>query len=330
MESSPKISVIVPVYKVEKYIHRCIDSLLAQTFKNFELLLIDDGSPDNSGKICDEYARIDSRVRVFHKGNGGVSSARQVGLEHAVGDYVIHADPDDWVESEMLQELYNKAISDNADMVICDYYLFDLSTNRKTYVKVSPPLNSEELLPKIISGEVHASLWNKLIKRTLFFENKIAFIEGLNMCEDLSVMFKLVYYAKKIAYIPKALYHYIIGRVGAYTYNKMNLSQQKNIMDLILLMQEFFRDKKISINISELLKIFKAGYFCKIALYGNLEYYYQTKYIFSDIKFNDIISKSLLINYRLKISGILLLYNANLFLKIVRDLQSLYHKVKLS
>lgn len=87
MESSPKISVIVPVYKAEKYIHRCIDSLLAQTFKNFELLLIDDGSPDNSGKICDEYACIDSRVRVFHKGNGGVSSARQYGLEQAAGEY---------------------------------------------------------------------------------------------------------------------------------------------------------------------------------------------------------------------------------------------------
>ena len=308
MESNPKISVIVPVYKAEKYIHRCIDSLLAQTFKNFELLLIDDGSPDSSGKICDEYASIDSRVRVFHKGNGGVSSARQYGLEHAVGDYVIHADPDDWVESEMLQELYNKAISENADMVICDYYLFDLSTNRKTYVKVSPPLNSEELLAKIISGEVHASLWNKLIKRTLFFGNKIAFIEGLNMYEDLSVMFRLVYFANKIAYVPEPLYYYVIGRSGSYTSQKMSLSQQKNITDLIVLFDEFFKDKNIEGEIFKEVRYFKAGTLCKIALYGNLEYYEQTKTIYEDIELKDILMQPT-IGAKLKPFGMLSYFN---------------------
>ena len=105
---SPKISVIVPVYKAEAYLHRCVDSLLAQTFQDFEVLLVDDGSPDRSGEICDEYARKDSRVRVFHKENGGVSSARQYGMDHAQGEYTIHADPDDWVEPTMLEELYRK------------------------------------------------------------------------------------------------------------------------------------------------------------------------------------------------------------------------------
>lgn len=319
MESNPKISVIVPVYKAEKYIHRCIDSLLAQTFKNFELLLIDDGSPDSSGKICDEYASIDSRVRVFHKGNGGVSSARQYGLEHAVGDYVIHADPDDWVESEMLQELYNKAISENADMVICDYYLFDLSTNRKTYVKVSPPLNSEELLAKIISGEVHASLWNKLIKRTLFFGNKIAFIEGLNMYEDLSVMFRLVYFANKIAYVPEPLYYYVIGRSGSYTSQKMSLSQQKNITDLIVLFDEFFKDKNIEGEIFKEVRYFKAGTLCKIALYGNLEYYEQTKTIYEDIELKDILMQPT-IGAKLKPFGILLYFNMKSILIVFRTI----------
>ena len=319
MESNPKISVIVPVYKAEKYIHRCIDSLLAQTFKNFELLLIDDGSPDSSGKICDEYASIDSRVRVFHKGNGGVSSARQYGLEHAVGDYVIHADPDDWVESEMLQELYNKAISENADMLICDYYLFDFSTNRETYVKVSPPLNSEELLAKIISGEVHASLWNKLIKRTLFFGNKIAFIEGLNMYEDLSVMFRLVYFANKIAYVPEPLYYYVIGRSGSYTSQKMSLSQQKNITDLIVLFDEFFKDKNIEGEIFKEVRYFKAGTLCKIALYGNLEYYEQTKTIYEDIELKDILMQPT-IGAKLKPFGILLYFNMKSILIVFRTI----------
>ena len=123
MNKVPEISVIVPVYKAEKYLHKCVDSLLAQTFPNFEILLIDDGSPDNSGKYCDEFALKDNRIRVFHKENGGVSSARQFGLDNARGEYVIHADPDDWVETDMLDDLYKKAIEDDADMVICDFWI---------------------------------------------------------------------------------------------------------------------------------------------------------------------------------------------------------------
>ena len=117
----PSISIIVPVYKAEPYLHRCVDSLLAQTFTDFEVLLIDDGSPDRSGEICDDYARKDARVRVFHQENGGVSVARQRGLDEALGEYTIHADPDDWVEPDMLEALYRKAKEDDADMVICDF-----------------------------------------------------------------------------------------------------------------------------------------------------------------------------------------------------------------
>ena len=120
--SNISVSIIVPVYKAEAYLHRCVDSILAQTFTNWELLLIDDGSPDRSGAICDEYASKDARIRVFHKENGGVSSARQKGQDEAQGEYTIHADPDDWVEPTMLEELYKKAKEDDADMVICDYY----------------------------------------------------------------------------------------------------------------------------------------------------------------------------------------------------------------
>ena len=110
--TSPKISIIVPVYKAENYIHRCIKSLLSQTFTDFEILLINDGSPDKSGEICDEYAKSDKRIRVFHKENGGVSSARQCGIDNARGEYTIHVDPDDWVDPRMLEELYLKAVEE--------------------------------------------------------------------------------------------------------------------------------------------------------------------------------------------------------------------------
>ena len=119
--SAPKISVIVPVYKAEDYLHRCVDSILVQTFTDFELILVDDGSPDGSGVLCDKYAQIDKRVKVIHKENGGVASARQCGIDNACSEYTIHADPDDWVEPNMLEELYNKAKESKADMVICDF-----------------------------------------------------------------------------------------------------------------------------------------------------------------------------------------------------------------
>lgn len=119
----PDISVIVPVYKAEKYMHRCVDSILAQTFTNFEFILVDDGSPDGSGTLCDQYAQKDNRVKVIHKENGGVASARQCGIDNASGIYTIHADPDDWVEPTMLEKLFNKAKETDADMVICDFYV---------------------------------------------------------------------------------------------------------------------------------------------------------------------------------------------------------------
>lgn len=145
----PQISIIVPVYKAEAYLHRCVDSILAQTFTDFELLLIDDGSPDKSGEICDEYAQKDSRVRVIHKENGGVSSARQRGLDESVGEYTIHADPDDWVEPGMLDELYNKAKEEDADMVICDF--FQNKGHCQEYITQKPiEINRKEVLRELL------------------------------------------------------------------------------------------------------------------------------------------------------------------------------------
>ena len=149
----PLVSIIVPVYKAEKWLHRCVDSILAQTMEDFELLLIDDGSPDRSGEICDEYAAKDLRVRVFHKENGGVSSARQKGLENAIGEYVIHCDPDDWVDTDMLMELTQYAKKTQADMVICDFYTEDMGGGNSNYVKQNMKNinSSEEVLNKLVN-----------------------------------------------------------------------------------------------------------------------------------------------------------------------------------
>lgn len=202
-----KCSVIVPVYMAESLIRRCVDSLLSQTFKDFEVLLVDDGSPDKSGAICEEYARKDPRVRVLHKKNGGVSSARQYGLDHACGEYVIHADPDDWVDAEMLAELYTKAKAEDADMVMCDFY--EVRRKKVCYkVQCPPELTTECVLAQMLLQKIHGASWNKLVRRSLFKQFNVAYPKEIICWEDLYVNCELLRHDIKLAYIPKAYYHY--------------------------------------------------------------------------------------------------------------------------
>lgn len=201
------ISIIVAVYKAEAYLHRCVDSLLVQTFTDFEILLIDDGSPDRSGEICDEYATKDSRIRVIHKENGGVSSARQCGIDNARGEYTIHADPDDWVEPDMLEELYKKAKEENADMVICDFYMNYSDGKQKIWKQKPSSLNSRQVLQETIQRQ-QGSCWNKLIRRSYYEQHSIRFEYGINLGEDLLFIVKCLSHNPKIIYLGKAFYHY--------------------------------------------------------------------------------------------------------------------------
>ena len=206
--NTPLVSVIVPVYKAEAYLHKCVDSLLAQTMTDFEVLLIDDGSPDRSGAICDEYATKDSRIRVFHKENGGVASARQVGIENVRGEYTIHADPDDWVEPIMLEELYAKAKEDDADMVICDYYEERVDSQKYIKQNLADDLSSKTLLCLLLAHKLHGSLCNKLIKTDKIKEYKLFFFKEIILWEDLFFCCNLLLYPIKSVYLPQAYYHY--------------------------------------------------------------------------------------------------------------------------
>ena len=209
MMNQDLVSIIVPVYKAEKYIHQCVDSLLAQTYTNIEVILVDDGSPDNCGAICDEYAAQDNRVKVIHQQNGGVSVARQTGIMYATGEYSIHADPDDWVEPNMIEELVAKAEADSADMVICDFYRE--SKSGKTYDSQHPggDLSANAVLRKILYQQLHGSCWNKLVKRNC--------IEGIGFTsEDLCILEDELYNIRilarniKVSYLSMAFYHYRI------------------------------------------------------------------------------------------------------------------------
>ena len=206
---TPKISVIVAVYKAEAYLHRCLDSLLAQTFRDFEILLVDDGSPDKSGEICDEYAEKDVRIRVFHKENGGVGSARQCGIDHAKGEYTTHVDPDDWVEPTMLADLYTKAKEEDADMVISDFYIE--YQKRTIYQKQKPSsLAVKAVLADIlVSGKIMVSLCGRLIRLSCYQNGHIIFPVNFVCGEDEVVLIKLLCNEiSKVSYVPCAYYHY--------------------------------------------------------------------------------------------------------------------------
>jgi len=206
---SPKISIIIPIYNAEHSLPKMLNSILKQTFCDFEVLLINDGSTDSSGTICNNYTSEDKRFKVIHKKNAGVSAARQTGLENAQGEYIIHADADDWIEPTMLEELYNKAIKENADVVICDFYTNN--GNIEKYVKQQPNgLDHISILHGLFQ-QLHGSCWNKLVSRICYNNYSIKFTAGINHCEDLLTWIQLYQYPIKTAYLPKAFYHYIMN-----------------------------------------------------------------------------------------------------------------------
>lgn len=199
----------MPVYNAQSSVVRMVDSILAQTFTDWELIAVDDGSTDRSGDILDEYEVKDSRIEVIHKSNGGVASARQVGIDNATGTYTIHADSDDWIEPDMLHGMVETAERDDADIVISDFFI---ENGNKTTVSIQKTQNLDpyNILKGLYGRQLFGSLWHKLIRRSIYSNKDVRFIEGINYCEDLLILTKMLLWCKpKISYLPKAYYHYI-------------------------------------------------------------------------------------------------------------------------
>lgn len=205
----PAISIVIPVYGTEAYIRRCLDSLLGQSFEDFEVLIVDDGSPDASGEICDGYAQRDGRFRVFHKGNGGVASARQFAMDRVRGEYFIHVDSDDWIEPTMLETLYGEAKKSDADVVMCDYYRCKSAAEVEKVSQRPVVSTPEAIMSDMFSGRLFGCLFNKLIRRELVEESGIRFIEGVDYSEDLLFCLKVFQRENlRFLYLPQAFYHY--------------------------------------------------------------------------------------------------------------------------
>ena len=208
MPSYPLVSISVPVYNVEKYLRQCLDSLVNQTLHDIEIIVINDGSTDNSEAICREYAEKDPRVKLICKENGGLASARQVALAASKGKYICPCDADDWVEPDMYERLYMKAEETHADIVMCDY-LSEYSDGRSVASVYGQRIDSrKDLLDDALNGKFPCQVWSKMFRRDVFDKYALSWEPGINLGEDFLMTLKVLQHNVKIVYLSIPLYHY--------------------------------------------------------------------------------------------------------------------------
>ena len=219
----PLISVIVPIYNVQNELSRCIDSIIKQSYQKMELILVDDGSTDESLEICQRYANKDNRIKLYSKVNGGLSDARNFGLKYAVGDYVAFIDSDDYVESNYLEKLYTSVTEKKADVAVCAFNEVDTKENFIKTVNFPNELYGDEIsgreLLKLVfarNGYTFIVAWNKLYKRELF--DKVQFEKG-KLHEDEYINFPLFWDVKRVSVVNESLYNYV-QRTGSITNSK--------------------------------------------------------------------------------------------------------------
>ena len=222
------ISIIVPIYNVEKYLSKCIDSILAQTYNDIEVILVDDGSPDNCPMICDEYAQKDNRVIVIHQKNAGVSAARNAGLKAAHGEYIGFVDPDDWISSSMYQEMITALERENADLAICGYDYYDedgnIDSKRAYQTKEDELISQKEFMSRLsdMPPTVRQGTCNKLFRAELLSD--ISFKKHMHSAED--VLFLSEYSSRicKVIIVHKPHYKNLV-RTGSATHGGLTISQ---------------------------------------------------------------------------------------------------------
>lgn len=235
MDGNIKVSVIVPVYGVEKFVGRCIESLMRQTLDDVEYIIIDDCTPDSSIEIIkavvEKYpSRKDSVRYIRHDRNRGLPAARNTGLDAASGEYVFHCDSDDFMEHDMLECLYHEAVNGNCDYVWCDWYLtFDAKSRA---MRQPSAKSARDALTLMLTGAMRYNVWNKLVKRNLYVRTGIRFPEGCSMGEDMT-MIRLAAVASKVGNVARPLYHYIRTNAEAMTqsYSELRLGELRNNVD---------------------------------------------------------------------------------------------------
>lgn len=232
----PKISIIVPVYNAEKYINECVDSIINQSFEEWELLLIDDGSTDNSSAICDNYADLDNRIIVHHKNNNGVSSARNVGLDSAKGDWCLFVDADDMIYDDTLSILYNEATSNDLDILQFSY-------NRE-YKKNDKRGNNSKVVDSVTyikNGNYNVCIAGLFVNIDIIYKNHIRFNEKIHLGEDQLFVFDLIRNSNRIKQIGDVLYYYRVNDKSA-----VHNPKTKDIINSIIEFSKYKKDNQLA------------------------------------------------------------------------------------
>jgi len=238
------VSIMIPVYNDEKNLPKCINSILNQDFPDFELLLIDDGSTDNSSLICDDYASTDKRIKVFHKNNEGISKTRQIGLSQLIGKYVFFVDSDDWIEPSMISDAFKKIEENNSDILFMDIYNEyapgkERYTSQKTAFK-----NNESICSLVLERKILSCLWNVVIKRDFYERNNITFNKDVDYGEDSLFIIEILLNNPKSCYLNKAYYHHTFNKGSFTKTNKkmVYLERRKFLNQIPILLMKYNRN----------------------------------------------------------------------------------------
>ena len=231
--SRPVISIVVPVYNVEEDLGRCVESLVQQTLKEIQIVLVDDGSTDSSGRLCDDWARRDTRIRVVHKPNGGLSSARNAGIEVAEGDYLGFVDSDDFVEPDMYETLLAGFVDDDVSIAVCGRYVHTGDYIKEEFSVIGGArFTSEEAMKEVLLGNViDVSAWDKLYRRELFDE--IRYPDG-RISEDAAIILQLLRRSNCVVHVGSCLYHYVfrLGSISKSSYSHKKYDVMRNCNEM--------------------------------------------------------------------------------------------------
>lgn len=249
---TPFLSIIVPAYNVEAYLQQCVDSILQQTFTDFELILVDDGSKDSTGKICDEYAGQDERVIVIHKENGGLVSARKAGIQRATGEYATYVDGDDWIAADMFSRLCAKAKETNADIVIADYMKAGNQEEPQSQNMqegfYSKGRLEQEVYPHMLCEEEYfsfgfqPSLWGKIFKREILFPFQMKVNEKIRLGEDAACSYACLLKAETVYYLKHEYLYFYRMRESSISHSMIHSYFTEEILLLINSMKEVFEE----------------------------------------------------------------------------------------
>lgn len=238
----PIISIIVPVYNAEQYLKRCLSSIVSQSFKYFEILLINDGSTDGSFEICQKFAKADSRIRFFNRSNHGISATRQFGIDNAVGKYCIHVDSDDWIDFNYLEALYNKAQETSSDMVCAPFK--KEYVGRTDIVRLYKPATVDEYIKGLCTGRSCGVVWNKLISLDIVRNNNLRFPIEVSMWEDLAFILKYLLFAKKISFVDNTYYHYLQYNINSLCKSSFSYDVISHTVSAVSNVVEFYKERK--------------------------------------------------------------------------------------